>query len=134
MNRTFNAPATNSTAATATSFDGGVAIQEGGGGNYSAIGDSTPFPDAWNDLWKLEEPLDWDAFLDSELLMKERSNLETSAVIFRTTASISVIASALLIVHVLRSHQGLSTTYHRLMFGLSISDILYSSIRLYHIG
>ncbi len=113
----------------AASFHGGfvAATHEQGGGNDGLIGD-TFFPNNWNDLWKLEEPLDWEAFLSkSDLLRKERSNANTYAIIQRTSGSISIIASTLLIVHVLRSHQGLSTTYHRLMFGLSIADIVYSS-------
>ncbi len=113
-----------------TDFAGGGPIQavwgEGGEGNNGAIDDSH-FPDNWNDLWKLDEPLDWDAFLKSELLLKERSNLETYTILNRISGSISIIASALLVIHILRSPEGLSTTYHRLMFGISITDILYSS-------
>ncbi len=75
----------------------------------------------------LEESLDWAALLKSDLLIKERSNTKTLAIIRYITAPISIISSALLIVYVLRSHQGLSTTYHRLMFGLSIADVVYTS-------
>jgi hypothetical protein len=38
----------------------------------------------------------------------------------------SLIASTLLITHILRSHECLSTTYHRLIFGLSVADIISS--------
>ncbi len=85
------------------------------------------FPDVWLDLFKLEKPLDWEAFLISDLLERERSHIETFSIIIRVSASISIVSSVLLIAYILRSHQGLSTTYHRLVFGLSISDILTSS-------
>ncbi len=93
-----------------------------------AIGDTplSSFPDKWYDLWKLEEPLNWEAFLESELLAKQRSNTKTVSIIAHISASISIISSLLIIVHVLRSHQGLSTTYHRLLIGLSIADIIFS--------
>ena len=43
-----------------------------------------------------------------------------------TSGSISFIASMLLVTHILRSHEYLSTTYHRLIFGLSCADIISS--------
>ncbi len=122
MIRTLNAAIRTA----AASFDGGFAATQGGG-NENAVVDDTSFPDNWYDLWEQREPLDWEAFLKSDLLMKERSNRETHLIIERTSGSISIMSSALLIVHVLRSHQGLSTTYHRLILGLSVADILYSS-------
>ena len=74
-----------------------------------------------------EEPLNWEAYKKSESLETSRSKFETYTILNRTSASISFIASALLITHILRSHQGLSTTYHRLVFGLSTADIIYAS-------
>ncbi len=85
------------------------------------------FPEDWYDIRKLDKPLDWEAFLQSDILETERSNQHIFSVTSRTSATISVIASILLIVHILRSHQRLSTTIHRLVLGLSIGDILYSS-------
>jgi hypothetical protein len=45
----------------------------------------------------------------------------------RITGSISVISSALIIYVILRSPNGLSTIYHRIMFGMSFVDILGSA-------
>ncbi len=45
----------------------------------------------------------------------------------RITGSISVISSALIIYVILRSPNGLSTIYHRIMFGMSFADILGSA-------
>ncbi len=55
-----------------------------------------------------------------------RSITKTVAIIRRTTGSVSLIASTCLVVHILRSHHGLSTTNHRLVFGLCIGDIMSS--------
>ncbi len=143
MNASCNAPNTRTAAVLLLLLVGGSAAAQVvvvGGGERLLVGtneDSAPgggdtpsFPDKWNDLWKLEEPLDWEAFLHSDLLKRERSNIKTNTIISRASASISVIASALLIAHVLRSHQGLSTTYHRLMFGLCIIFLFVSSQRI----
>ncbi len=140
MTASSDAPNTTTAAASAFLWIGrSAAAQVVGGGERLLVGsrnedsapgagdDTTPsFPDNWLDLWKLEKPLDWEAFLKSELLKRERSNWETCTIIGRASASISILASALLIAHLLRSHQRLSTTYHRLMFGLSIADIVFS--------
>ncbi len=87
-------------------------------------------PDKWEDLFKREERFDesdWNTFVNSELLKRRRSLLQIQSICSRTSASLSIIASTLLIAHLLRSHQGLSTTYHRLVFGLCIGDIIHSS-------
>jgi hypothetical protein len=83
-------------------------------------------PDSWYDLWKLDQPLDFEAFLNSDVLSAKRNEIKTYAIIQRITGSASVIASTCLALHILRSHDGLSTTYHRLVFGLSGADILFS--------
>ena len=87
---------------------------------------TTTFPDSWDDLYKLDQPLNFEAFLDSDLLATRRNQINTRGIIYRITGSVSTIASMCLVVHILRSHHGLSTTYHRLVFGLSICDILSS--------
>jgi hypothetical protein len=69
---------------------------------------------------------DFEAFLNSDVLATIRNQNKTYDIIVRTTGSVSTIASMFLIVHILRSHHGLSTTYHRLVFGLCIGDILSS--------
>jgi hypothetical protein len=87
---------------------------------------TTTFPDSWDDLLKLEQPLDFEAFLNSDVLATKRNQINTRGIIFHATASVSTIASTCLIVHILRSHHGLSTTYHRLVFGICIADIMSS--------
>jgi hypothetical protein len=87
---------------------------------------TTTFPDSWGDLWKSDQPLDFEAFLNSGLLATKHNQNNTRGIIYRTSGSVSTIASICLIVHILRSHHGLSTTYHRLMFGLCIGDIMSS--------
>ena len=87
---------------------------------------NTTFPDSWYDLWKSNEPLDFEAFLDSDFLAAKRNQIKTVDITMRTSGSVSTIASTCLIVHILRSHRGLSTTYHRLVFGLSNADIMAS--------
>jgi type III secretory pathway component EscS len=42
------------------------------------------------------------------------------------TGPISFIASMMMVIHILRSHECLSSTYHRLIFGLSAADIISS--------
>ncbi len=48
------------------------------------------------------------------------------AVIKGMTGITSILASSTLIWMILRSHVGFSSTYHRLLMGLSICDIIYS--------
>jgi hypothetical protein len=90
--------------------------------NTSNTTTHTTFPDSWYDLWKSNQPLDFEAFLDSDLLATRRNQVKTYAIIYHTTGSVSLNASTCLAVHILRSHHGLSTTYHRLVFGLCIGD------------
>ena len=88
--------------------------------NTSNTTANTTFPDSWGDLWKSDQPLDFEAFLNSD----KRNQITTRGVIFHTLRSVSTIASTSLAVHILRSHHGLSTTYHRLVFGLCIGDTI----------
>ena len=87
---------------------------------------TSTFPDSWDDLYKLDQPLDFEAFLNSGLLAARRNQINTRGIIRRTTGSVSTIASTCLILHILHSHHGLSTTYHRLVFGLCIGDTISS--------
>jgi hypothetical protein len=87
---------------------------------------TTTFPDSWGDLYKLDQPLDFEAFLNSDLLATRHNQIKTYGIIRRTSGSVSTIASTCLILHILRSHHGLSTTYHRLVFGLCIGDTISS--------
>ena len=62
----------------------------------------------------------------------ERTHLEfvntssLGATIPRISGSVSVVSSALIIFIILRSTVGLSTTYHRLIFGLSVAEVIGS--------
>jgi hypothetical protein len=94
--------------------------------NNTTANTTTTFPDSWDDLWKSDQPLDFVAFLDSDLLAAKRNQINTLNITFRITGSVSTIVSTCLVVHILRSHHGLSTTYHRLVFGLCIGDIMSS--------
>jgi hypothetical protein len=94
--------------------------------NNTTANTTTTSPDSWSDLWNSDQPLDFEAFLDSDLLATRRNQINTLGVIRHTTGSVSTIASTCLVVHILRSHHGLSTTNHRLVFGLCIGDIMSS--------
>ncbi len=85
---------------------------------------TSSFPDNWNDLLQLDQPLDMDAFLQSDLLAARRSFELKRTIAEMTSGSISFIASMLLVGYILRSYESLSTTYHRLIFGLSAADII----------
>jgi hypothetical protein len=69
---------------------------------------------------------DFEAFLNSDVLATIRNQINTYGIIIRISGSVSTIASTCLAVHILRSNHGLSTTYHRLVFGLCIGDIMSS--------
>jgi len=84
------------------------------------------FNDTWKELLEMNQPLDFEVFLDSNLLTSIRNNIEIYGMMYSTSGAISTIASTCLIVHILRSDDCLSKTYHRLIFGLSIADILSS--------
>ena len=61
---------------------------------------------------------------DNNDVIVDRSKMFTILQI--SSASVSMIASATLIIMILRSHKRLSTPLHRLLFGLSISDFISS--------
>jgi hypothetical protein len=87
---------------------------------------TSAFPDNYWDLWQSDQPLDMDAFLQSDLLADQRSFYMKESIAYMISGSISFIASILLVTHILRSHECLSSTYHRLIFGLSAADIISS--------
>ncbi len=84
------------------------------------------FPGSWSGLSELDQPLDFEAFLESDLLDARRRDLEVFKNVSRSSATLSMLASFFVIVWILRSNDALSTTYHRLVFGLSIGDIMSS--------
>ena len=83
------------------------------------------FPDTWNGLNE-DQRLDMDAFYESDLLDKRRNEFKGEFIANCSSGSISLVASILLSIHILRSHHGLPTTYHRIVFGLSSCDIMSS--------
>jgi hypothetical protein len=90
--------------------------------------DNSTVPQTWDDLYKSDRPIDFQAFLQSDLLAGKRRIHLVVAIIRHVAGSISLIASTAIIWHILRSYDGLSTTYHRLVFGLCICDIILSSV------
>ena len=85
-------------------------------------------PTSWQDIWKLEDPLDFDNFRDSNLPASRRHEIKVRVHCNQVSAIISFIASSCLSIHFLRSHERLFTTYHRVVFATSVSDMLLSSL------
>ena len=73
-----------------------------------------------------EDTFDFQAFLQSNELVELRDFAKGRDIIYSVTGSISVISSAAIICHILRTHKGLSSTYHRLVFGLCVGDLMSS--------
>ena len=57
---------------------------------------------------------------------KDPYETDFGAVAPRFSGSISFVASTLIVYLILRSETRLSTTYHRLLFGMSVSDMMSS--------
>jgi hypothetical protein len=87
---------------------------------------NSTIPDTWNELFQSDQPLNMGALLKSGLLAAESNANLKQSIAMMVSGPISIIASMLLVTHILRSYEGLSTTYHRLIFGLSVADIVYS--------
>jgi hypothetical protein len=87
---------------------------------------NSSFPDNWFDIYQSDQPLNMDAFIQSDLFAARRNLYMKEFIAQMISAPISFIASILLVVHILRSHECLSSTYHRLIFGLSAADIISS--------
>ena len=85
------------------------------------------FPDKWGALFSLDQPLGMGAFLKSDLLATHQNVAIQFSITVMVCGLISFIASSLLALYILRSRAGLSSTYHRLMFALSSSDIMVQS-------
>ena len=52
---------------------------------------TTTFPDSWYDLYKLDQPLDFEAFLNSDLLATTRNEYKTLALlIYRIAGSVCI--------------------------------------------
>jgi hypothetical protein len=65
---------------------------------------TTSTPQTWSDLFKSDQPIDFQAFLQSDLLAEARRKKKTVAIVRHMAGSISIIASAAIIWHILRSY------------------------------
>ena len=70
--------------------------------------------------------LDFEEFIKTDDIISHSNQNTVRGIISRVTGSLSFIASLCIIIHILRSHYGLSTTYHRLVLGLSLGDVAFS--------
>ena len=75
---------------------------------------------------RTDDKFDFQAYLQSDGLSQWRDHQKVESIIRSVSASISIIGSAAIIWHILRSHKGLSSTYHQLVFGLCVSDLMVS--------
>jgi len=81
---------------------------------------------SWDELYNLQEPLNFDEFLQSDLLSSKRRHNAAISIIRPISGSISLISSVAIIYHLYKSHNRLSTTNHRLVLGLCVADVLSS--------
>jgi hypothetical protein len=88
---------------------------------------TSSFPTSWYKLWELDQKLDFDEFLQSDLLANRQIQMQTKSIIFHVTGAVSVLSSTCIILHILRSYDRLSSIYHRLVFVLSMAEILSSA-------
>ena len=75
---------------------------------------------------QLEDGFDFETFLQSNELAKLKKQSLDNAIIRTTSGSISTISSFIILCMLYRSHDHLSTTHYRLIFGLCIADIISS--------
>ena len=73
-----------------------------------------------------KDNFDFQAYLQSDDLAELRHYQKITDIIYSVSGSISIISSSAIIFHILRSHKGLSSTYHRLVFGLCVGDLMVS--------
>ena len=69
---------------------------------------------------------DFEAYLQSDEFAELRYSQKITDITRSVSASISIISSAAIIWHILRTHKGLASTYHRLVFGLCVGDLMLS--------
>ena len=74
-----------------------------------------------------EDFMDFQAYLQTDELANRRDHSKVLSILLSVTGTISIIGSSATIWHILRSHKGLSLTYHRLVLGLCIGDLMSSS-------
>ena len=73
----------------------------------------------------MENPIPLDQLFEGGAEVRD-GHCKTTTIIRSSLAIVSIIASFLLIMTIRRSNSGLSTTYHRLLLGMSIADIVMS--------
>ncbi len=78
----------------------------------------------FNPNWLREQI--WEEILKSDDLVVQRGKVRNIITSLRVTGSVSFISSICLVIHILRSYEGLKTPYHRLVFGLSFCDMMSS--------
>lgn len=71
-----------------------------------------------------EDPIPYEQLLKDGA--ESLSHKKATAIIQSSLAIVSLISSSVLIWMINRSTSRLSTTYHRLLLGMSVADILYS--------
>ena len=74
----------------------------------------------------LEETYSFEFESESDQLAKWHNFAKDRDIIYSVTGSISIISSAAIMWHILRSYKGLSSAYHRLVFGLCVGDLITS--------
>ena len=98
--------------------------------SFVAIIDTSNFINSTSTTHMTTDPtspvFDFEAYLKSDELASMYNSIKRGRVTWQVMGSLSAIASISIITHILRSHHGLSTTYHRLVFGLSVADVIYS--------
>ena len=87
---------------------------------------SRKIPETWEELYASEHPIDFPEFLQSDVLAAFRNESRAISIIRCVNGSISALASAAIIWHILHTYKRLSTSYHRLIFCLCASDIISS--------
>ena len=93
---------------------------------------SFEFSGSWADFVKSNEPIEnFDAFLDSDFLANRVDHAKDLDTTLRVAASISLIAASAIIWKIFHSHRGLSTTYHRLLFGLSVAVSMHAIAQIF---
>ena len=79
-----------------------------------------------NNSTNTTDTFDFEAFLASDFLAAWQNTAVRWSISSSVGGIISFTSSAAIIYHIIRSHKGLSSTYHRLVFGLCLGDLTSS--------
>jgi hypothetical protein len=77
-----------------------------------------------------DNTFDFNSWLQSDECAVVRHQTKTFSIIRHVSGTLSLVASIAFVCIILRSRIGLSTTLHRLLFGLCVADILSSSVHV----